>query len=88
MEIPSSNIIKETFKENQARIKKKYHQEHKEEIAIYKKQYYRDNKERIDQQVKANRVLKVPCCNCGAIISKGSMSTHRQTNKCKSFIKP
>jgi len=88
MEIPSSNIIKETFKENQARIKKKYHQEHKEEIAIYKKQYYRDNKERIDQQIKVNRQIKTQCINCGATIAKHCMSSHRQTNKCKSFIKP
>ena len=70
---------KQYREENQEKIKEgkaKYRasQENKEKEKHYQKQYRDSNKEHLNE--------KITCENCGATISRNSVSKHKQTKKC------
>jgi hypothetical protein len=55
---------------------KQYYQNNKEAINQYHKQYYQDNKGKIK-----NRVGEKIRCDCGSLLSKGSLARHKRTQK-------
>jgi len=58
-----------------------YRQDNKEKINEYAIQYYQDNKEKITE--RASQKIE---CECGKIVSRGNISTHRKTKKHQDFI--
>lgn len=88
----------ETHKEQIAEIKKKYYEKNKEQIAEQAKEYREKNAkelaekrkkfyEKNAEQIKARQKEKVTC-ECGCIVARCELSTHRKTIKhLESFIK-
>jgi len=70
----------ENNKEAIAEKKKEYYEKNKEYIKEQKKEYYENNREKRNEQIKAYNKVKVTC-ECGCIIRKGDLATHKKTNK-------
>ena len=73
--------MKEYREQNKDKMKE-YREENKEKIDEHKKEYYEENKEKISEK-RAEKVL----CECGCLISKRNVSTHKKTNKHINFLK-
>jgi len=71
---------KEYYEANKEQ-KKEYREKHKEQINEYKKEYYERNKEQINEQKKEKVV-----CECGSIISRGALLTHKKRKKHLNYI--
>ena len=56
---------------------KEYYQQNKQSISKYKKEYRETNREKISEQ----KSVKVTC-ECGAQVTKGSLSRHKKSDKC------
>ena len=75
--------------ENRNTCAKQYYQDHKAEIAERAKQYHQDHKAEDNEKAKqyredhkaeiAERVKTKITCECGAIINKANISTHRKS---------
>jgi hypothetical protein len=91
---------KEHYEANKGEIlarNKQYRESNKEQIAIKDRQYYEANKEQIANQRKeyyeANKEMilkknkiKIACDNCGALVRKDGLSTHKKSKKCMNFV--
>ena len=74
---------KEWREDNKEYIKeynKEYNKDNKEKIAEQKKEYYENNIEKRKEQMKAYGKVKITC-ECGCIIRKGDLATHKKSNK-------
>lgn len=60
---------------------KKYYQAHKKELCEKNKQYNRENKKMILE--KKNTKIS---CECGSVVARGNMHTHRKTLKHTEWI--
>lgn len=91
---------KEYYEENKVEIlekHKKYNELHKEEILVKAKEYYEEKKEELNEKHKEYYELhKVDIsekhkekitCDCGCIVTKGSIYTHRKTQKHINLLK-
>ena len=92
--IDNKEKIKEYNKQyhidNKEKIKeynKQYHIDNKEKQNERSKQYHIDNKEKQNERSKQYRIdnrekLKQKItCECGCVVAKGNITTHRKTNK-------
>ena len=89
-----SEQIKQYRQNNKEQISKKckeYRKNNKVQLSEYDKQYYQDNKEKLSERLKQHyqdnkekilekRKQKVTC-ECGSVVSKGNLSTHKKTKK-------
>ena len=73
----------EIHKEEIAITQKKYNEIHKEEIRLMKKTYYKIHKEEINKKQRE----RIKCEICGCFSARSSISTHKKSIKCQSFIK-
>ena len=74
MVIPN-RTVKEWNIDNKEKIKQ-YYIDNKEKLNEYSKQYWIDNKDKLAE----NRNQKITC-ECGCIVSKQNISTHRKSKK-------
>ncbi len=85
---------KEYYEDNKNKIleyNKEYNKSNKDKILEYQKEYYEDNKNKILEYGKEyyednkNKILEYKkekiTCDCGCIIRKGDISSHKKTNK-------
>jgi hypothetical protein len=73
----------EIHKEEIAITQKKYNEIHKEEIRLMNKTYYKIHKEEINKKQRE----RIKCEICGCFSARSSISTHKKSIKCQSFIK-
>ena len=75
-------------------LQKEYHEANKETLNEYSRAYYAANSEEILEKQNAYRVAnretirekqreKVPCSNCGAVVSHCNMPRHKKTKRCQ-----
>jgi len=75
---------KQHYIDNKDRIleqKKQHYIDNKEKILEQQKQYRIDNKEKILKRMKQKIT-----CDCGCIVNKGNIATHKRTNKHKKLM--
>ena len=65
------------WRENNKDKLKQYREQNKDRIAQTDKLKYQKNKEKI----KARKTEKITCDECGAIVSRGNISTHKKSKK-------
>ena len=96
-ELKHFNIIKPTLnKVVMLRTPKEYRVEHVEKYKEYDKQYRVDNCEKLKEYHEKYRVDNIEKhraesaekieCECGSIVRKGDLSTHKRTKKHQKFI--
>ena len=61
--------------------RKKYREENKKKIKKYQAEYSKKNSHKYSEK----RKVKVNCPNCNSIVSRGNLSAHKRSLKCKSF---
>ena len=71
---------REDNKEKLAEKYKEYYEKNKEKIAERKKKWYENNREKLKEQMRESHKVKVTC-ECGCIIRKGDLATHKKSNK-------
>lgn len=79
---PIENVAADDTKENKSRKT--------DDIKLYYKNYRKNNEEKIKEYYKQYCIknppsLKVSCSECEKIISKSSLSRHRNTKRCKNI---
>ena len=72
-------VERERYRERAAEVHRLYREAHKAELKHKKADYHRQNKERIAQQRKAT----VECPVCHSHCTKGNLSAHQKTQKCR-----
>ena len=60
--------------------KKEYYEKNKEVVSVKQKEYYKKNSERIKQRVSERGNEKITC-ECGSVVSRGSMTKHKKSIK-------
>ena len=72
----------------EGRTKKEWYQNNREKIVEKKKQYQQDNREQITEYKKQYRQQnnnKITC-ECGSVVTKYNLSTHKKTIKHQKFL--
>ena len=87
----------ENNREKIVKRNKKYREDNREKLLEQKKEYYQINKEYIKEKAKeynkenkeaiSERTKEKITCECGCIIRKSDLSTHKKTNKHLELIK-
>jgi len=72
----------ENNKEKRLEQSKKNYENNKDKKLEQKKEYYELNKQKIQERISE----KIKCDICGCEISKGYLSKHKKTLKCKDFV--
>ena len=60
---------------------KEYYEKNKEKRIEQSKAYYNNHKTTINERAK----VKITCCTCGCVVTKGRLSDHKKTIKCKTI---
>jgi len=90
------NEVRKQYRINNNEKIKQYYIDNKEHIADYSKQYRIDNKELFTERDKNNyinnrdkiletRKIKIHC-DCGSIIRRGDISTHKKSKKHQNYL--
>ena len=67
-------------KEDVREWQKRWKADHKEHLSRYLQEYWQKHKEELKQSRQDYRKLKITC-ECGCVIARGDISTHRKTKK-------
>ena len=78
------NKYREDNKEHLKERNKQFYEDNKQKYLERSKQYHENNKERIKQYNSE----KVICNICGCEVQRGSISIHKKSIRCKSYVKP
>jgi len=76
---------KQYYNDNKQQIleqNKQYYNDNKQQISEQNKQHYIDNREQILKQNKQHYIE----CECGSVVRKSDISTHRKTKKHQNYI--